>query len=1108
MPVRFLLGPAGSGKTHRCLAEIRAELLRQPDGPPLLFLAPKQATYQLERQLLEDPGLPGWTRLQILSFDRLARFVLAEARPVQLLGEEGRLMVLRALVRRLGPQLRVFHASARLAGFAQELSTTLRELRNFQLGPDRLLELAETVADDPSLGRKLHDLALLLRAYGNWLRDHQIEDADSLPDLATEHLRKDAADFRLDALWLDGFAEMTPQELELLAAVARHTRQVTLAFCLEAPPETDPSWLSPWSVVTRTFRQCHARLAAPGQPRPILEILPAPEAPTRFHQSPALAHLAAAWTQPRAAGPAPAADATTRLRLVACRDPEAEVVLAARTLLRHVRRGGRFRDAAVVVRGLEPYQASLERVFARYDIPYFLDRRETLAHHPLAELTRSALRLAAFDWAHDDWFGALKTDLAGLPASTVDTLENEALARGWDGRFWRSVAEDPERLPGPFGPAVARAVGPFADLARHLRPEPNAHELATGLRTLWDGLGIRRTLERWTDQESVRQGAPAPHVSAWDQLEAWLKDLERGFSDERLPLAEWLPILEAGLSSLTAGVIPSSQDQVVVGAIDRSRQPDLRLAIVLGLNEGRFPAPPRHGGMLTDDERTRLGESGADFGAGRRHRIGHERYLAYVACTRARDALVLCWSQRDETGTPLNPSPFLGELRTLFPDLEPETDGEEWVDPDTPLDRLLHRLVHPSELLPWLLARDAETPLDPLSGDAWRRAWLRRTRSAPPPARIPPSMASALHGPDPELSVSALECLGACPFQYLVRFPLRGRERERFESDGRTLGSLAHELLARFHQTIRARNLQWRDVPIQEAGVWFDQVTAEVLPTFSEGICTATATARWQSELLVAGLRAMVLRLVAWAPANAFDPFAAELAFGTDQPLPPWRIPIGPNQSLRVRGKVDRVDLLHLPDGTARFLVIDYKLRRPSLQDPLILAGVDLQLAAYALAFAELTRAHPPALPVPPAQPAGIFYIGLRGRADAAPARHEAPTPDEERAGIHRHRGRFAASALDALDRGARGLPSGQFAFALKQDGSLRKGGDGREDAEFEALLHGAEEAIRGLATRLFDGDVSVAPFARGRTTACDRCDFQGICRFDGAIQPFRRLPK
>jgi len=46
----FLLRPAGSGKTHRCLEEIRAELASAPEGLPIVLLAPKQATFQLERQ--------------------------------------------------------------------------------------------------------------------------------------------------------------------------------------------------------------------------------------------------------------------------------------------------------------------------------------------------------------------------------------------------------------------------------------------------------------------------------------------------------------------------------------------------------------------------------------------------------------------------------------------------------------------------------------------------------------------------------------------------------------------------------------------------------------------------------------------------------------------------------------------------------------------------------------------------------------------------------------------------------------------------------------------------------------------------------------------------
>ena len=66
----LLAGPAGSGKTHRCLAEIADHLRASPTGAPLILIAPRQATYQLERQILSFEGVNGFTRLRILSFQR------------------------------------------------------------------------------------------------------------------------------------------------------------------------------------------------------------------------------------------------------------------------------------------------------------------------------------------------------------------------------------------------------------------------------------------------------------------------------------------------------------------------------------------------------------------------------------------------------------------------------------------------------------------------------------------------------------------------------------------------------------------------------------------------------------------------------------------------------------------------------------------------------------------------------------------------------------------------------------------------------------------------------------------------------------------------------
>ena len=263
--IRFLLGPAGTGKTFRCLEEIRAELKRDPEGPPLLFLAPKQATFQIERQLLADDSLPGYTQLHILSFDRLAEFLLTALGqpPPRLLNDEGRVMVLRALLARHHGQLQLFRASARLPGFALQLSGLLRELQRACITP-AALEAAAVQHPDTPLARKLGDVAWMFREYLAWLAAEKLEDSDRLLDVATRALDDKAktlgATTRFGGLWLDGFAEMTEQELALLRALVPWCAGATLAFCCEAEALEARETFSPWSVVAQTARRCLSAL--------------------------------------------------------------------------------------------------------------------------------------------------------------------------------------------------------------------------------------------------------------------------------------------------------------------------------------------------------------------------------------------------------------------------------------------------------------------------------------------------------------------------------------------------------------------------------------------------------------------------------------------------------------------------------------------------------------------------------------------------------------------------------------------------------------------------------------------------------------------------------
>ncbi len=1098
--IRFLLGPAGSGKTFQCLSEVRAALLQSPEGPPLIFLAPKQATFQIERALLADESLPGYTRLQILSFDRLAEYVVSElgGRANEALTEHGRVMVLRALLAREHDQLEIFRSTARLPGFAAQLSGFLRELQQQQIDPQRLAA-ASASAQNTALADKLHDVALILNHYRNWLVENRLDDAHTLLDRAADVLaRKAKSNGGLAMpgvrLWLDGFAEMTPQEMNLLAAFVARCEQATLAFCLEAEPqdERESSWLSLWTVVAQTYRRCASVLAATGA-RITTEVLPRSQTKSRFLNTPSLAHIEANWSEPKVF----AGGRDSSVRVVTCVNAEAEAIFAAREILRFVRdEGARFRECAILLRTLDSYHDALRRVFTRYGIPFFLDRRESVAHHPVAELTRLALRTVTFGWKRDDWFGALKTGLVHDRADMLDALENEALRNGWDGAQWTAPLPDVQTKRQQFEALRVKITPPFAKLGAAIRGEIDGVQLASALRNFWSELDVEEKLQRWSeDAKPVAPTAALVHDTVWTQVNSWLDDVERAFRSQPLSTCEWLPILEAGLASLSVGVIPPALDQVLVGTIDRARNPELRLLLLLGMNETVFPAPPPRPAILNEQEREALAnalESKHRIALTMRQRLAHERYFAYIACTRSREKLILTCAASDARGRALNPSPFLTQMERLVPGVFPENkeQRETFNAPDW------REAEHASELAAPLLLR-AHPALEALrEHEAFVDLVARheQLQNVAATSKLTRDVVARLYQNPLRTSVSSLESFAECPFRFFLSAGLRVQERKEFEVDHRERGSFQHEILREFHLRATAGGKRWRDLSSDVARELVRTIGEEQIAAFGGGLFNADEKRQFTGRVLIQNLENLVGTLADWMRSYQFDPHSVELDFGFDDSrLGGWRIDLGGGRELLLRGRIDRVDLCKQNDGSTLAVVMDYKSSPRKVDATKLHNGLELQLLSYLGLLRQVT----PTGDLPKLEPVGVFYIGLRGSYKGVSSREELLQDGDTRRRVSfQHSGRYSEASYPQLDSEKLGE---QFATHHATKNSVA-------GPEFQQLIDGVENHLREFGRRILDGAVEIAPYRKGSETACDYCEFHAVCRFDSWTEPFRKL--
>ncbi|MBI3192557.1 MAG: PD-(D/E)XK nuclease family protein, partial [Pedosphaera parvula] len=429
------------------------------------------------------------------------------------------------------------------------------------------------------------------------------------------------------------------------------------------------------------------------------------------------------------------------------------------------------------------------------------------------------------------------------------------------------------------------------------------------------------------------------------------------------------------LANLTVGVIPPVLDQVLIGTIDRSRNPDLKRVLLLGLNEAVFPATPAPATLLTDADREILARHGAELGLTVRQQIGHERYYGYIACTRAGERLTLTFAARNAEDQALNPSPFISHLQRLFPALpiEEASTRTPWAESE-----------HVCELAaPFLQSQIPDFKAKVLAQSptlASLRQSLGHLHELESDTALSPALAARLYGPVLRTSVSRLEQFAACPFKFFVNSGLQADERKRFEVDARERGSFQHEVLARFHAEVRAQDRQWRDLTPAEARGLVGRIADEIAREFREGLFQASDHSLFTARSLTAALQDFIATLIGWMTSYGFDPCAVELAFGTaEKTLPAWELDLADGHRMAFRGKIDRIDLwVDKARDEAWCVVLDYKSSSRKM-DPLLLEhGIQIQLPAYLAALCQLgdSRSH---FGVARRVPAGVFYVNLRG---------------------------------------------------------------------------------------------------------------------------------
>lgn len=1101
--------------------------MESPQGRPLIFLVPEQATYQTELALAATPGLGGIMRAQVLSFRRLAWRVLHEAGGAARvhIGDLGKRMVLRDFLEKHKAELKVFHRAAEQPGFADSLAGAISELKLYCISPAELLSGIKLLQDgqqESLLVDKLHDLNLLYSELESYLAG-RYTDPDDYLNLLVERLDKSPTVCGSE-IWLDGFAGFTPQEYKVIGKLLTVAESVNIALCLDSRSSSLPLEENDLYYPTRETCEKLKNLA--------FELgikLEAPQeldqqVPYRLSGAPDIAHLEDKFFKRPTV---PYAGVVSGVKLVAGVNRRAEVEAAAREITRLCRdRGCHWRDIAVVLRDVETYHLLISTIFSDHGIPFFIDRKRQVMHHPLVELIRSALEVAAGGWTCDPIFRYLKTDLTPVSRDEVDLLENYVLACGIRGKKWidekdwnfrRRYTLDEEEQPSrrelneldEINRIRRKAVKELVQFARTVKQAPDVRGVTTAIYVLLEALNVPGQLEKWSREAEAggRLEEAREHIQIWGSVLELLEQVVEALGDSALGLKSYARVMDTGLESLRLGLIPPGLDQVLVGSLERSRNPNVKAAFVLGVSDGVLPARTNEDGIFNDMERQRLEEAGLQLAPGGRRRLFDENFLVYIALTRSSEYLWVSYPLSDDEGRTITPSVVVNRLKELLPGLtekvcsvEPsgaEDDQEFVTHPDRCLSYLAGRLrearqgltIHPVwwDVYNWFIEQDLlrEKAVMVLAG----LFYVNQEK------RLAKKTSRALYGQPLKASVSRIERFKSCPFAHFLSHGLKLKERPVFKLGAPDLGQFFHAALKKFAERLEDAQTDWGSLARRDCARLAGQVVDELAPRLQNEILLSSARYRFLTRKLKRTVERAATVLAEHARRGRFRPAGLELDFGVGAALPPLVFNLGQG-IMELSGRIDRVDLARAETGSY-LRVIDYKSGTAGISLSDIYHGLGLQLLVYL----DVVLAHAEILAGEECQPGGMLYFSVHDPLVKSEVPLSPQVVEDKILKALKMKGMVLAdeAVVKMMDDSIRGH-SDLVPVGIKKDGGFHSRSAVLDSEQFQLLRTYLRRLLVSAGTEISTGKVDIEPYSKGGSRACRFCPYGPVCQFDQLI--------
>ncbi|MDR3241903.1 MAG: PD-(D/E)XK nuclease family protein [Lactobacillaceae bacterium] len=1156
MSLTILFGDRTKDHELALLKNIQQAMQANPQAQ-IFYLVPNKIKFQTEINVLDRlaqlDGRIGATvatqNVQVFSLSRLAWFYMNDTKLYKHanVSPEALAMLIQDQLKKHQDELQLYGNLLTKQGFISQFASQILELKQSGLQWADVEQMAEALASEVVLQQKLHDLALIGRALDQELgaRD-QFLSSDMLGVLKAFLLRGER-DLSQQYFYINGYSQMTVQERGVVEALISQSAGVTIAL---------PSEDGAASVTTASIDE-NDLFYAPKMLAQQLRLyatqnqiaVQASNISDERKLSDTLKNVADFWLVYEEKGIQPYQGEDLQIWEATSRYQEVEQ-LAQKIRMDVVEGRARYRDYLLMTPDLKQYENILPAVFAKYDLPLFMDVDRLMTNHPLVALLDDLLTVAPH-YALLDVMKLLKTELF-LPAEVslaeyreaLAITENYALAKNLSGWKWTDATpwQYDYRVDDDSDEALRKRSAVFdAQLAlihqqitEHVAPfltelqeAKSARSMARMLYQFLTEMGVQQRLLEWRDN-AIEQGdlaAAQQSEQVWDKFIGVLDDFVSVFDETQMSTDSLAEIFTAAFSNAKYSGIPAAMDQILVTETGIVQVEGVKNVMIFGATSANLPATVRQRALLQDSDRLKLNQLlpvGAQLRETADATMAQDSLRIYNAMLTGTQTLL--WSYPTSDGaSKAKPSTYIERLQRSFNTKIQRFEVQPSANDSAELVTEKIGTVA-STLSNFILAKREAKRDNRVLSQSWSQ--VEKTLSEIALQQFQQLMASVEYSNQSEqvtapliqsvfsdtlrTSISRLESYARNPYEFFLKYGLRLEVRQELQMTSAEQGTFMHAVLEETFAQLQGQPLgALSDAELrrleQEA---VTKIFATDDPTFD--IFQTTKRMDFITQNLEDRVHQALVNMQRGQRTGAgVTTLGTEVSFGRGK-FEPLRYQVNGHEVV-VRGKIDRYDQVHLSQGDKDYVaIVDYKSSKRTFDYNQAFNGLELQLMTYWQAMEKNLQN------VGDHQQMGSasFWTLQTGMTEPQANDGTETFAQQREIGAENanHAGKYRGILVDDgpfIDRLETEAGDAPFAIKKNKNGSFAATADVVDSATIETLKQFNAQKIQLIARDILVGKFPIEPFRDGKKTALTYSDYKDVMRFDAMIDNrYRDLEK